>query len=110
MANGGDDVATMKIINVFPTDDGVDYRKLLGKAQDGDEGAFSRVAVHLNKHPAMWEQAGDMAHRAQVSWIKAIARDDLVSTEGIDRRIVSLRQELSGADPSPLETLLVERV
>jgi hypothetical protein len=51
-----------------------------------------------------------MAHRARLAWVDTASQGNLVSAEGIRHRMRSLRAELSGSDPSPLERLLIERV
>jgi hypothetical protein len=108
--DGGDVVANLVIPDVFPKDDGTDYQRLFQAAQKGNQQAYEAVAVHLDLHPELWERIGDRAHRAQITWIETTAQGDLVSAEGIRRRMTTLRDELNGANASPVERLLVERI
>lgn len=44
------------------------------------------------------------------SWLTTLCGQDLVSQEVIEREIQALRRQLLGANPSPLESLLVDRM
>ena len=65
-------------------------------------------------HPAELESRmaayADWGRGTQHLLIQALARDDLLFTEGLERNIDRLRTELEGPTPSPLERLLVERL
>jgi hypothetical protein len=83
---------------------------LVARAREGDREALPRLREYLDRNPEIWEQAGDIARHARDSWIRMIAGQDLAATEVFARKADALRTELAGADPTPLERLLVERV
>jgi hypothetical protein len=58
----------------------------------------------------IWEQSGDIARHARESWITLITDQDLAAKEVITRKADSLRADLAGPDPTPLERLLVDRI
>jgi hypothetical protein len=62
------------------------------------------------KEPHMVEVCGNLATRAENTLIRKFSGKDLAVSEGIRRKMESLRAELTGATPAPLERLLVERV
>jgi hypothetical protein len=63
------------------------------------------------KSPALVDGlGGDLAREAERSFIRAIAGDNLMSKEAVTRKLDLLRTELAGANPTPVERLLVERV
>jgi hypothetical protein len=58
----------------------------------------------------MWHDYGDLAARAQESWLTLAAGKNLLFQESLRLKAQELRTEVSGENPSPLERLLVERV
>jgi hypothetical protein len=53
---------------------------------------------------------GNVAQRAESALIRRYAGENLAVREGLSRKLASLRSELAGPTPAPLERLLVERV
>jgi hypothetical protein len=53
---------------------------------------------------------GNLARHAQVVLIEAYCGKDLLAKEALKRKIESMRTDLAGPNPAPLERLLVERV
>lgn len=82
-------------------------RKLLPLARKGDEQAVKEV---FDMMPTMIEAAGDMALQVEYSWFKTIARDDTLVHEAMRRTLSTMKAELAGACPTPLENLLVDRI
>ena len=64
----------------------------------------------MNQYPAIWHAYGDLAGHAQDAWLDLIAGVDLALKESLGRQVEAMRAELAGPHPSPLETLLVERI
>jgi hypothetical protein len=64
----------------------------------------------LDANAEVWREIGDLGHQAERAWKHLIAGRDLLLAESLDRQLESMRVELGGADPSPLEMLLVQRI
>jgi hypothetical protein len=85
-------------------------RGLLDRARQGDEAVLPQLREILDTEPGLWRHFGDLAFHARSCWIDLIADADLALKESIARRVEELGRELSGARPSAMEELLVERV
>ena len=83
---------------------------LLKRATEGEGPALVELRELCEGHPELWAGIGNLAGHAQTALIRAIAGENTVVAEAIGRRAAELRQELAGAEPSPLEWLLVGRV
>jgi hypothetical protein len=80
------------------------------RAQDGDASTLP-VLKKLLDEPGMPELCGGyLARRAQARLIRLFAGKNLLLAEAIPRKLESLRLELAGPNPAPLERLLVERI
>ena len=78
------------------------------KADDAVEGiSIDRLCPEMAEY---FEHAGDLALMAQHTWLDLLSDTDLFLRETVERKLGEMRIELAGADPSPLEKLLVERV
>jgi hypothetical protein len=102
---GGADLNEKAITSKLPT-----LQALVARAQAGDRSVLPELQAALDHNPEIWRQVGDLALQAQASWLALLAGQDLLLHESVYRKLESLRAELSGTDPSPLEKLLVERV
>jgi hypothetical protein len=91
-----------------PTDPN-ELRKLLERAQKGDESTLP-VLHELLKAPHWLEACGNLAHHVENAVIRKYAAKDVAVGEGLRNKIESLRMELAGPNPSPLERLLAERI
>jgi hypothetical protein len=85
-------------------------RAVLERAHRGHTDALGELRAALDQHPEIWRSYGDLARHAQGAWIGLIAGSDLAWKESLGRQVESMRAELAGPDPSPLETLLVGRI
>jgi hypothetical protein len=84
--------------------------KFLKRAQSGDASTLPRLQ-RLMREPGFADMCGcDLARLAELSLVGALAGENLVLKEGVLSKMASLRGELAGPDPSPVERLLVERV
>ena len=86
-----------------------ELRKLLARAQQGDELTLPAVREML-KDPKIMNACGDMAHLAEEALIRRFTGKDVAVREATRCKIVAMRAELSGPSPLPLEGLLVERI
>jgi hypothetical protein len=87
-----------------------DLKALLRRVQEGDEEAVPRLREILDATPTLARRFVDPAVQVERSMIQTYAGDDLRVKETMPRTLRALRNELAGADPSPLEQILVERV
>jgi hypothetical protein len=87
-----------------------ELRRLLERAQSGDASTLP-VLRRMMQEPGFADVCGgDLASQAELSLTAAVAGDNLAFREGLRAKMVSLRAELAGPDPRPVERLLVERV
>jgi hypothetical protein len=91
-----------------PTDP-KELRKFLERAQNGDQTTLPMVQDFL-KDPHMVEVCGNLAGYAERALIGKLSSKDLTVSEGVRLKLESLRAELAGPSPTPLERLLVERI
>jgi hypothetical protein len=82
----------------------------IARVASGDKRAQSELRKILDSEPDLWLSAGDIAYQAELSLINVMAGDNDVVKDAIGRKLKTLRAELRGADPTPLEKLLVDRV
>ena len=80
------------------------------RAQAGDESAVPQVQEIFAELPDLMKFMGDLAGRAERYLVIAIAGKDLEFREAVFGKLKTMRAELSGPNPTPLEKLLVERV
>ncbi len=85
-------------------------RKLVRRAEIGDEQALSEVRKIVEVEPTIWTECGDLADQAERALVRVAAGENLIVRESICRKLESLKAELGGPGAPPLERLLVERV
>jgi hypothetical protein len=89
------------------------FSAVMEKAATGDKAALAQIIAWTDASPTgpqAWAALGDLAQRAQSVWMDVSAGPNPVHREAIGRVVAGLRATLLGADPSPLERLLVERI
>lgn len=85
--------------------------KLVRQAEAGDAAALNELrALADTRLAGLWEDYGNLARSAERSLVNVAAGENALTREAIMRKLETLRAELLGAAPSPLERLLVERV
>jgi hypothetical protein len=85
-------------------------RDLAKRAQRGDKKTLPALR-ELLKDPAVVDAwGGDLARQAQLMLVNKFAGKSLLFKEAVPRKLDALRKEMSGANPTPLERLLIERV
>jgi len=87
-----------------------ELRALVEKAGAGDVAVLPRMRGLLDNHPEIWERIGDLERVVVRAWTELLAGDDPLSREAVRRKAESLRAELEGDAPTPLERLLVGQV
>lgn len=85
-------------------------RALLKRAETGDATAVPAIRKLLERPGNVERLGGDLAACAQRSFVEAIAGKDLTVREAVAAKLESMRKELLGENPTPVERLLVERV
>ena len=81
------------------------------KAEAGEKGARRelRMAVRSST-PEVVAKASDFARKGHKILIGTAAAGDPLMEEALSARLELMRAQIAGEDPSPLETLLTERV
>lgn len=87
-----------------------ELRVLLRRAEQGDPSVLPALRALLDARPALWQHCGDVARLAEADWVDLIAGRDLLVRESLRRSLAAQKADLAGADASPLERLLAERV
>jgi len=82
---------------------------LVSRAQSGDVDALALIGADLDAHPATLALIVRFAG-AEEGLISSIAGGDALRIEALRRRAASIRADLAGAEASPLELLLTERI
>jgi hypothetical protein len=93
---------------IVPTD-AKEVQKLIKRAQQGDEKTLPMLQ-ELLKETYLVELCGNIAAHAEQALLRRYSGKDLAVNEGLRRKLDSLRAELAGPTPTPLERLLVERI
>jgi hypothetical protein len=86
------------------------FNDLRERANRGDPAAQAELKQWLDSHPTVWRQLGDLAHHAQMEFIRLVAKGDCLFSESIKRRAEELRREIAGPFPTPLELVITERI
>jgi hypothetical protein len=83
---------------------------LFPRADRGDRHALVELRALFEAHPGMWESVGDMASHAEAAMVRLVAGENEVTKDAVGRKLKSLKREIAGDSPSPLERLLVDRI
>jgi hypothetical protein len=87
-----------------------DFAQLRQRADRGEPEAQAELKAWLDANPTVWRRLGDLAHHAQMEFVRLVTKGDFLFSESIRRRADEMRHELAGTFPTPLEILAVERV
>lgn len=85
-------------------------RKLVARANAGEQWAIQRLRAVLDDNPSFWRRAGDLTAVAEQAWIGLVAGSDLLAIECTKRKLAELKEELQGPNPTPMESLLVDTI
>ncbi len=83
---------------------------LLPDANTGDPSALTDLRTILEDHPQLWEGVGNLAREAELALVRLVAGPNTVAKEAIRKQLDTLRRDVAGPAPSPLERLLADRV
>lgn len=87
-----------------------EFASKLRAATEGDESQLAFVKATLAKTPELVEAAGNPSAHAEAVWFRRYAGSNLLTREALNLKAEHLKRELLGAQSSPLERLLVDRV
>jgi hypothetical protein len=79
-------------------------------ARRGRKEILPKLRQALDEHPELWTHFGNLALQTQETWIQLIAGKDLLLAETMRRHLDTMRSELAGPNPNPLDRLLVDRI
>jgi len=86
-------------------------KELSDRVADGDKKARGELRYLLRESaPEVVREASELARMGQWFLIKTAARSDTLTEEALVIRLEMMRSEIGGPDPSPLESLLVEKI
>ncbi len=85
------------------------FMALIDRAQDGDEEALPALRKVLDEEPRI-ARVVDLARDVERSIVKRMSGDDVFAQEAIPRNLKTMRREIAGENPSPIERLLAERI
>ncbi len=118
-ANGGNDVAesantksltTTKENSLLVTDPQA-FIKLVRKAEKGDAKALAEVRAICKADPEVWDAIStDIARAIRDSLLRSLTGDNDLMHDSVNRQLAKMKRDLMGANPSPLERLLAERI
>jgi hypothetical protein len=91
-------------------DDSQALIELVDRAQKGDATALPDLRQWLQNPEVVDVLGGDLARQAEHSLLDRATGKDLSFREAVLRKLETMRAELAGPAPSPLERLLAERV
>jgi hypothetical protein len=85
--------------------------KLSDKVANGDKKARGELRRALRESgPEVIREASELARMGQRFLIKTATRGRTLAEEALVVRLEMMRSEIAGPDPSPLESLLVEKI
>jgi hypothetical protein len=83
---------------------------MVAAANAGSKIALADLRQALDANPSIWEQVGDLGAHAQASLIRAVAGNDQLFTESLQRKAADLKRSLLSPNPLAVEELAAERV
>ena len=91
-------------------DENLSREEILKRAEQGDQTMLPMVREMLDQVPQTALEIGNLATMAQEAFLRIGASDNLLARECQERALRAMRHELAEETPSPLETLLVDRI
>lgn len=86
-------------------------QSLVGKADKGDKKVVPAIRKILDQSPDLAWRMRNVGRMAELLLINEMTKDeDLAAKEMIEYQLHSMRSEIAGEHPSPLDLLLTERI
>lgn len=87
------------------------FLKLTEQAAKGDTKAVAQVRALCNAHPELWNAIRvDVAGTVRDAHLKLLTGEDELARDAVNRNLEKMKRDILGANPSPLERLLAERI
>ena len=86
------------------------FEALIARAQENDRTVLPILQQVLTERPHIWQAYGNLAKQIRTVVIESTTSGNLLTVEARRRYLDALREQLAGPNPSPLESLLAERV
>jgi hypothetical protein len=80
------------------------------RARQNDPEGVKELQKLLKENPKLWQDHGGLSLRVLESWMLLVANKDSFQFCTLEQHLDDKRKELAGHAPSPLESLLVERI
>ncbi len=87
-----------------------DVRKLVERAQQGDQTAVATLRQHLPASDIIALGQGDLSQRLEQRLIRRVAGDNALYRAALEEQLREMRTSLAGPSPTPLENLLIDRI
>jgi hypothetical protein len=88
-----------------------ELEELSTKAEDGDKDARLKLRVALRESsPGVVSRCSDLAGNYRQVLAKTASAGNPLLQAALEERMEGMRQEIAGANPTPLEVLLTERI
>jgi len=110
VGNGGRSVGALTCLTDAEVAEIADAEAFLKRADDGDESVLPAVRKLLALPGMVDQMGGNLAARAQKALVDGMCGKRLADKEALLHKLASLRAELAGPSPTPLEQLVVERI
>ncbi len=85
-------------------------KSLVDRAKAGDATATPELRATLERHPEVWQYAGDLSAMVEHAWTQSLAADYALASESIRLTIDEMKKDLAGEHPTRLERMLVDQV
>lgn len=86
------------------------FADLVRKASAGDQASLTELRRTLDERPDIWQRVGDVSLLAERAWIDLACSGNSLLEESIRRQLVAMKSEIAGAQPSPIEKILIDLI
>jgi hypothetical protein len=110
--SGAENGNAAAVAETKPPAPGRETRELVQRASKGDESSRQAIRALLadgDQGAFYLESLGSSAEWLKRTIVRKVAGDNIAFQEAIVRKLESVRSELAGPDPTPMERLLAER-
>lgn len=87
-----------------------DLKDLISKGHDGDEEALAKMDTVLERIPSLARKFGNLNIMVEEGFVERTASNHPFRQKALRVNLEEMREELAGANPSPLERLGAERI
>lgn len=83
----------------------------IARARNGDMTALALLEESCPPDARMWYKYGALGRHVEVRWLQRInGPEDHLSIKAMTAKLNELKSEMAGPNPSPLESVLVDRI